>query len=375
MIVAVLRAAFVLIVAVAAAAALAAPSPAAFRAALQPAALGDGAQRSSPEEWWRLCGHLRTADGHRFAIAATFFRFAIEAGTAGRGATSRRAASRWASDEFFPATFALIDESQRRYTYATRLERGAFGFGRAAAGRLDVAAGAWSLRAADGDGRTFVLRVRSGDATLDLRQTAQKPRVAFGRAGLLRSGCARCVEHAFAYTRLRAAGTLRLDGVTYALVGRTWLDHEYGARMLGAGDAGWDRFAIQLDDGRDVLVRVVRRADGTPSPATSGELVAADGTLTDLGARDVAVTPVAHTTWRSAATGARYPVLWELAVPKAHLDLAVVPPLAAQEIVSQQGGPAYYEGSIDVERAPPPGGDPGSGFAELTGYRRPVSGL
>jgi len=320
---------------------------------------------------------LHTPEGRRFAFAATFFRFAIKDEASGPASLPAREQSAWrGGKEFYPASFALVDERERRYFAATKVERGAFGFGRAAAGRLDVAAGQWTLRAEPGGSKTFDLHVAGHEFSLDLRQTAVKPRVAFGRDGLIRSGsCARCVEHAFAYTRLRARGELRLGGARFALEGRSWLDHEYGAHELATGDVGWDRFAIQLDDGRDVLVRVVRRADGTPSPATSGELVARDGTLTNLGERDVAVAPVAHTIWRSPASGARYPVLWEITVPKARLDLAVVPPFSAQEIVSQQGGPAYYEGSIDVERAPPPGGDTGTGFAELTGYRRPLHGL
>lgn len=350
-----------------------------------PATSNDGAHRASPSEWWRISGHLHTPEGRRFAFAATFFRFAIAGKTDVKASRRAREQSAWRTgNEFYPATFALVDEGKRRYFSATKVERGAFGFGSAAANSLDVATGQWTLRAEPAirhaelasPETTFDLHVANGEFALDLRQTAVKPRVAFGHAGVIRSGsCTRCVEHAFAYTRLRARGELRLGGQRFRLEGRSWLDHEYGTHELAPGDVGWDRFAIQLDDGRDVLVRVVRRADGTPSPATSGELVARDGTLTNLGARDVGVTPVAHTIWRSPASGARYPVLWEITVPKARLDLAVVPPFSAQEIVSQQGGPAYYEGSIDVERAPPPGGDTGTGFAELTGYRRPLHGL
>ena len=364
-----LRLCFALVLGLAGLVAAVGPAPA------RVAAARDGAQRGAASEWWRLTGHVRARDGRRFALAATFFRFAV------RG-TARRpwpGASAWSGGEFFPATFALVDERERRYLSATRVERGAFGFGRAEAGGLDVAAGPWSLRAAapaPSGAPVFDVHVESGGTTVDLRQVALKPRVAFGARGIVRSGsCAGCVEHAFAYTRLHARGTVRIDGVAYAVEGTTWLDHEFGSHELAPGDAGWDRFSIQLDDGRDVLVRVVRRADGTPSPATSGELVARNGALTNLGAADVAVATVAKTTWRSRASGTVYPVLWQLIVPKAHLDLAVVPPFEAQEIVSMQGGPAYYEGSVDVERAPPPGGDPGTGFVELTGYRRPLTGL
>ena len=359
-----LRVWFALTLGVAASILLLPPAPAHGAAATAT----DGAQPGASSEWWRLTGHVRTSDGRRFAVAATFFRFAL--GRSPRAA-HRGVTSAWAAERFYPATFAIVDERGRRYISGTRVERGAFGFGRAALGRLDVAAGPWSLRARGG-ASAFEVRAGNAEASFDLHQLALKPRVAFGRAGLVRSGsCARCFEHAFAYTRLRARGTVRVGGVAYAVEGTTWLDHEYGSHLLGPGDRGWDRFAIQLDDGRDVLVRVVRRADGTPSPATSGELVSRDGTLTNLTAADVSVAGRARTVWRGRS-GALYPVLWELSVPKAHLDLAVVPPLSGQEIASQQGGPAYYEGSIDVERAPPPGGDPGRGFVELTGYARPL---
>ncbi len=328
------------------------------------------AAASPPQAWWRVFGHLHSADGRRFDFSVSFFRFALPRGAKGDAGV----VSAWRGAALVPATFIIVDERTRRAYTSTRLEREALGLAQFAARRPQLRIGNWSLEgnASPWRQRHFTLHVVEHDVELELEQTPLKPPVRYGSDGRLQTGsCASCSAHEEAYTRLRASGTLELGGTRYALTGTTWLDHESSSHELGPGDVGWDRFAIQLDDGRDVDLRVVRRRDGKPSIASSGIVVTADGRTMRLRATDFSVENPLRTRWRNPRTNIAYPSLWEIFVPRAHLDLAVVPPLQAQEI-SAADGPAYYDGTIDVERAPAPGGDPGQGYVELTGYGRPL---
>jgi len=330
--------------------------------------------RDAPQEpreaWWRVFGHLHTPDGRRFDVSASFFRFAVP-----HGRTRGGVRSAWQSDALVPATFVVVDERARRAYPFTRLERTSLGLARFESMRPDIGVGDWSLEgnvAAAWRRRRFTLHVAAADVALELQQMPLKPPVRYGEDGTVHTGsCAACEAREEAYTRLSAHGALTLNGQHYALAGMTWIDHESSSHELARDDAGWDRFAFQLDDGRDLDLRLVRRRDGKASFSSSGIIVAADGRPTRLHAGDFIVENPLHTRWRSPRTGIAYPSLWEVIVPRADIDLAVVPPLQDQEI-SASDGPSYYDGTVDVERAPAPGGDPGRGYVELSGYDRPL---
>jgi predicted secreted hydrolase len=59
-----------------------------------------------------------------------------------------------------------------------------------------------------------------------------------------------------------AAGVLRLDGRDLHVEGDAWFDHQWGD-FISVGGGGWDWFAVNLDDGTDLTVSLVRDADGS----------------------------------------------------------------------------------------------------------------
>ena len=107
-------------------------------------------------------------------------------------------------------------------------------------------------------------------------------------------------------TRERFAGEFGLPGTNYSFRHRdahfaivdnaggsfsdntlSWLDREWSTSALEADQVGWDWFALQLDDGRDLMFYRLRRRDGNADPFSSGTLVAADGTSRHLTRDDV----------------------------------------------------------------------------------------
>jgi predicted secreted hydrolase len=115
----------------------------------------------------------------------------------------------------------------------------------------------------------------------------------------------------------------------------------------------------------------MRTRDGGLDPNSSGTFVARDGATQHLRRDDYQLTPTKY--WTSQATGGRYPIAWQLTVPKLDLQCGITTPLAAQELVLQPV--AYWEGLIDVQGSRASAQLRGHGYMELTGYAGALVGL
>jgi len=313
-----------------------------------------GAHGDRPREWWRSLSHLHSTDGRRFEVSATFFRFAAVPPSDVRSA--------WSTAAILPVSVAIGDEGHRITYTAHSVEREALGLAHAATNRLDLAVGRSLLQSVDATrDRRFRVHVEANGASAELEQRFIQSPVALG-------------ARAYAYPRLDVRGTLRIGAESIAVRGTGWIDHEYGADQLDRGEIGWDRFVMHFDDGRVVMIEQRRLPGNRKSPASTGIFVDRSGHATLLSARDFSIVNALDTHWQSPHTGARYPSLWEIFVPLAGLDLAVIPPFLDQEIPADGAGASYYSGAITIERAPlPEHTDTGRGFVELTGYVRPLA--
>lgn len=312
-------------------------------------------------EWWYYTGNLETSAGRHFGFQLTFFRSALAPPPAPR---ADRRGSAWATRQLFLAHFALTDTEGGRFHAASRLTREALGLAGAQARPLRVWVEDWSVEGEDPDGLPMRLRAAEGDVAIDLLVVAEKPAVLQGDRGLSRKGPeAGNASFYYSFTRMAARGTVRVDGTTFTVGGRAWMDREWSTSALGADLAGWDWFALQLDGERELMFYVLRRRDGTADPFSAGVLVGADGGTRSLGVTDVAVETLAH--WTSPRSGVRYPARWRLAIPSADMRLEITPRLPDQELIV---GTRYWEGAVAVEGSA--AGEPvsGQGYVELVGY-------
>jgi predicted secreted hydrolase len=212
------------------------------------------------------------------------------------------------------------------------------------------------------------LQVNADEFALDLRLEEGKRAALQGDAGYSRKGSdPGNASHYYSLTRMPTTGTLRVGGPDVSVRGSSWMDHEFGTSALEAHTQGWDWFALQLDDGRDLMLYRFRRTDGQPDPYSSGTWVATDGETSSLGASAFTITP--RRTWTSPASGATYPVEWDVVIPGAATTLRVRAAVDAQELVTRRStNVTYWEGMVTVEGQS--GGRPvtGRGYVELTGY-------
>jgi predicted secreted hydrolase len=313
-------------------------------------------------EWWYFTGNLETAGGHRFGYQLTIFRNQ----TAPAAPDSHSA---WATNEVYMAHMAVTDAGAGRFHAFERFARGAAGLAGAQAEPFRVWLEDWRIEARPGGSAepTGLLPLRlvasEGDVTLALDVHPGKPPVLQGVDGYSRKGPEPGnASHYYSFTRLPTEGRLEIAGRAYDVTGSSWLDREWSTSALGPDQEGWDWFALQLDDGTELMLYILRLRDGSPDTFSRGVFVHPDGTALHLTTADFHVGVTAR--WQSPRGGS-YPARWRIAVPAAGLELEIVPILADQE---HDAFVRYWEGAVDVTGRSGGSAVAGRGYVELTGY-------
>jgi predicted secreted hydrolase len=319
----------------------------------------DEAPHDRLTEWWYYTGHLQVPGGPKYGFEFVIFR-------AERGSFPVT----WASHLAMTNETAELFYYDQRSEIGPQVDQGAMeGFDLAIRGTddqgvPDLAASPWRMT---GIGGNDVLDASSTQITLALELDAVHDAPAlhdddgwidFGPAGS---------SYYYSWTRMDVTGWIAVGGdmARIGVEGEAWFDHQWGD-FIAVGGGGWDWFAINLDDGTDLTVSLVRNADGS-YPLIYGTYVNADGSTRHLPRDEVSVTPTG--TWTSPHTGAVYPAGWRVEVPSEELVIDLEPTVADQELDTRPTtGVVYWEGSqrVTATRA----GTPLSGeaYVELTGY-------
>ncbi len=324
-------------------------------------------------EWWYYTGHLIATTGERFGFEYVIFR-------AERGDFP----TTWASH------LAITDETADAFYYGQRLEVGAqvdrsprgvtgelVGFDLSLSGvnPTDPATfdrPAWTMSGTGGVDRLAAAMAPDeaaaagvpGGLALTLDLEATKPPALHDTDGWIDFGPAGG-SYYYSRTAMEARGQLVLDGKTLEVMGDAWFDHQWGD-FISVGGGGWDWFAVNLDDGTDLTLSLVRDADGS-YPLIYGTVVDPNGTTRHLG-RDGFTVEVTDR-WISPTTGADYPAGWSIDIPGEGLQIDLTPTVAAQELDTRATtGVVYWEGSqvVSATRDGRPLG--GVAYVELTGY-------
>jgi predicted secreted hydrolase len=319
-------------------------------------------------EWWYYTGNLTTGGDRHFGFQLTFFRRALQP------ALQRKKwpdpASAWRSDQIYLAHAAISDIAADRHLQAQRMARPVLSMAgvEQAGASTTVHVQTWQA-VITSTGHT--LRADAGEFAIELEMEAVKKAVLHGNDGYSRKGQeperASCY---YSFTRLQASGNLTVEGTHHEVQGLAWMDHEFSTAPLQPGISGWDWFSLQLSDHSEVMIFLLRQADGSLNPATSGTFVTESGETRHLHQNEIQITPLAH--WKSPRSGARYPVKWRLRIPLLQLDLSLAASLNDQEMDTQRStGVVYWEGSVRTtgNRGEVP--IEGVGYVEMTGYASP----
>jgi predicted secreted hydrolase len=206
---------------------------------------------------------------------------------------------------------------------------------------------------------------------LDLVLEAQKPLALHGDQGLsAKSDLPGNASYYLSYTRMQAAGRVRVGDTTFVVEGTSWFDHEWSTSALETADVGWDWFGLQLGDGRDLMLYWIRRADGSFEPVSGGTLIQPDGSTIPLSMGEVLIS--VESTWTSPHSGAEYPGAWRIDLPAYDLVLSIEPLVQDQEL---QLSFTYWEGAVRISGMSAGSIVEGMGYIELTGYDASMGGV
>ena len=309
--------------------------------------LDHGPHSAFRSEWWYLTAVVADAHGRQFGVQFTLFRQGLEP----RG---NEPANAWRSGQVFMGHAAVSDIHRRRHWQDERLARGHPALAGAMASPFRVHIEGWQLASVGDPFWPLRLELETRQFAVELTLTGTKPIVAQGEGGLSRKGPDNA-SHYYSIPRIDAAGAVTVDGESHAVAGSAWLDREWSTSVLAAEYAGWDWFALRLEDGRDLMLYQMRRVDGQPDHYNSGALVAADGSVRILSADDFSL--AATERWQE------WPVAWRL-------TLRDEPPITVRAAFEDQvmdTAVRYWEGVVYVDDRD--GNRLGAGYMELTGYR------
>ncbi len=309
--------------------------------------------------WWYFTGNLETAEGRSFGYQLTFFRVALKPGRA-------RRASAWGSRQMYMAHFAISDIDSGRFYRHQRLAREGLKLAGAKAQPFQLWLEDWRVDSVQpGRFLPLVLSARtetqSGEFALRLEIGPGKPRVLQGQEGYsVKSSEAGNASYYYSYTRLPTRGSLETPAGHFQVRGLSWFDREWSSSQLSVGQTGWDWFALQLKDGRDLMFYRLRLRSGEPDPNSAGLVVEAGGASRWIPARDFTLRPIRY--WADPA-GRRYPVAWRLGYE--NMKLEIQPRLDTQAYTH---GIPYWEGAVRVTGRDSGIAVSGFGYMELSGY-------
>lgn len=313
-------------------------------------------------EWWYLTGNLTGDDGRDYGYQLTFFRQGVQ--------RQAEVETRFAVGEIKLAHFALTEISGRRFHYAQKVSRGAFG--EAGFGQGDRVAWIddWELRLREGGG--FILQARDDAFALELSLIPRKPPIFHGADGVSQKSAGEGrASHYYSLTRLEASGQLVLNGRPVAVQGWSWFDQEWATNQLTEEQTGWDWLSLQFEDGTDLMLFQIRLKEGGRDPFSHGTWIDAQGVGTAVQNEDFELWP--GRIWRSKDTGGDYPVEWTVRIPKLDLEITLEAALDEQELVLRPI--SYWEGSVRAVGTRGGQAVRARGYLEMTGYGGGLVGL
>lgn len=266
-------------------------------------------------EWWYYNGHLDTAQGNHYAFHYAVFQVLVQdvpVTDMAHLAISDPQSNIYSTDQRMSPASSVTDD---RPGFAFNL-------------------GGWEMLGYDGHDK---LSAYTRDYALDLTIDQEKPPVLHQQTGLVSFGNSG-ESHYYSRTRLAISGNISILGTKTPVTGLAWFD-------------------LQLSDGSDVMLEV-----GRQPVYHFGTFVAPDGTASPLKGNEFKISST--DSWTSPASGAVYPLVWEISIPDRGIDVTVTPVIRQCEFNAVATTQNYYwEGEVVVS-----GSHSGRGFVELTAY-------
>ena len=183
-----------------------------------------------------------------------------------------------------------------------------------------------------------------------------------GDAGFSRKG-PRPAQASYYYSQpqLKIDGRITYRGAPIQVTGTAWLDHEWSSEIMDESAQGWDWVGLNLADGTALMAFQMRKPDGS-TLWSAGTRRVPNGAAQPI--QGSAIRFETRRQWRSARSGAQYPVAMRLHLGSESYEIE--PLFDDQELDARASvGTIYWEGAVRVMKE---GQLVGRGYLELTGY-------
>ncbi|MGD8558889.1 MAG: lipocalin-like domain-containing protein [Gammaproteobacteria bacterium] len=336
-------------------------------------------------EWWYFTGNVQATTGERFGYELTIFRVALKPPAQefispniviSEESSPSDDISSWRTNHIYMAHLAITDIDNNEFHYTERFSRDALGL--AGAGvffreridhdstRLRVWLDDWSIESVGDTVFPIQISAKHDDFGISLVLKKSKPVVLQGDKGFsVKGDKPGNASYYYSITRMITVGSVTVGGKKYSITGNSWLDREWSTSRLEDDQQGWDWFALQLDDQREIMFYALRREDGSMDIHSAGTIVDKDGTTHKLEQNDVNIQVLRH--WQSPHSDINYPAGWIIEIPSQSLELQVTPAINDQELNLTV---RYWEGAVKVSGKYSDSNKivAGKGYVELAGY-------
>ena len=283
----------------------------------------DEAPHHDETEWWYFSGHLQGFDisgkPHTYGYELVFFQFNFPN----------------QSLPLYQGNLAVTDLTRGSFHYEQKIMGQPIP---AESNGFNLNISGWRMQGSSG-ANSLAAEFSDGSYGIRLDQTSLGPVVLHGNGGLIPYGSLG-TSYYYSWTKLATFGTVIDHGVPVAVIGESWMDHQwYNPQGLG----GWTWFSIQLSDNTQYMLYFI--LDGNNQLAQVVATQVKDGKTIHLPPSSVSETPTGS--WTSPVTGITYPSGWEVTVPGGNL---VVTPLQKDQelVVAATLAGAYWEGDSEV---------------------------
>ena len=287
-------------------------------------------------EWWYIIGNLTDELDNHYGYQVTLFRIALSPKPPASN-------SSWATNQVWMAHVALTDVNANRHIHEERLARGALGLAGQNEQPFRVWLEDWQILGTQQGAFPWRINVSAKEFALHLELMSHKPAVLQGDRGLSqKSSEVGNASYYYSFTRLQTQGEIRKRGQPIKVSGWSWLDREWSTSALGADQAGWDWFSLQLKNQHELMFYRLRKKNGETDIHSAGKWVLPDGSTHSLSYDDVTLQPLRY--WTSDS-GRRYPVSWTMYIPGIQQHFKIEALIDDQEMATRI---YYWEGAVKV---------------------------
>ena len=312
----------------------------------------DELRHDSRLEWWYHSGHLVTDSGREFGFHFVVFKADDDLG-----------------EPNLVAQLGLLDVETGEHFDLSRAEAGIRTPDlNSATTAMSLGIAGWNYVVSPTPGsQSFGAKTENVSLSLQLEATA--PVMLHNTIGWIPTETG--ATYYYSWPRQQATGVLTLNGETLNVTGSAWFDHQWGDFFVLSKPAGWQWFAIQLDDGGSLMLNQTRGIDGNIAE-TYGTYMSQGGEVKTLLGDADGINIRTTGEWTSPTTGATYPSGWAIEIESLTMNLILSPVEQNQEV--QGGLPAastYWEGKVTVEGTQDGSPISADAYVELSGYVDP----